>query len=161
MHILCFNKMRLILYIFCICSCDLFLSASFLLSGGVIWCWLTVMPCPPVDFPDGSLLKMLLDWTSTCASLFEEQLPRLGIAEGTTTSPPKVAVAVPMTVWESASSHTLPELDAHLLNLCSLVCYWGRTSVIISHLYLVFGSCLPVGVLPSFLRQDICFSVDL
>ena len=77
-----FTKMRMILYIFCICPCVMFLSVWFLLNGSVIWCWLTVMPCPPIDYPNGSLLKMLQDWTSSCASLFEEQLPRLGIADG-------------------------------------------------------------------------------
>lgn len=38
--------------------------------------------------------------------------------------------------------HTLLELDSHLLNLCYLGYYWGRTSVIICHLYLVFAKCL-------------------
>lgn len=66
----------------------------------------------------------------------------LELLVGTTTSPFKMSIPFPTTVLESASSHTLPELDIHLLNLCSLGYYWGWMSVVIGHLYLVFVNCL-------------------
>lgn len=157
-----FNKMRIISYIFRIYPnpCDTFLSASLLLSSSVIWCWLTVLHCPPVGFPTGLLLNILQDWTSLCATLFEERLPRLGIADGchhiafqngclsSHDSLRKYRFLYPP--WIGCPSFKFVLLGLLLrLNLSN-------------HQPFVFGLCeLPIHVLRLFFHQDVSFYVDL